>query len=235
MAYDEWHDRAADSKESGRLDRYVKDELFNITWWSTGDILIKTLGLKDCSNVNMLDFGSGWGRVAHTLNTHCPGISYQGVELTKEHAERSHQVLSGFPNSKVDHIDFFLYETEQRFTHALCLRLMNFLSDEEKVKALKKLHSLLDDNGRVFISIPNRLNPLHRLLNNNEPLYSGRKLNQFVRESGFRIDSSGSYNFIPPRFGLGFNAVLRGLERLLRVVPLIRYLGGLSYVTATKI
>ena len=172
MAYDEWHKRAIDAKATGRLDQYVKDELYNITWWSTGDILVKTLDLRNNSSVKLLDYGSGWGRVGHTLNTNCPGITYQGVELTKEHSERSRQVLSEFPNTKVDHIDFFSYEIEDRYTHALSLRVMNFLSGEEKVKALKKMHLLLEDNGRIFVSIPNRLNPLRWVIDFNEPLYN---------------------------------------------------------------
>ena len=236
MAYEQWRSRMEKEKQEGTIDRYVEHELFDMTWWSTGDVVVNSLDIPNSNAVRLLDLGSGWGRVAHAIKTRCPNISYVGVELTKELAETSKLVLKDFKNVNINQGDFFVVDIEKmNYSHAMSLRVLHYFTDKQKHDSLEKLRTLLTNDGKIFIAIPNKYCPLRWFTYKHAPLFSGKKLLRMIEEHGFKVDLYGSYNFLPPHKKLAQRKLLKSFEKLMRSTPILKYLGGMWFVTASRV
>jgi SAM-dependent methyltransferase len=220
---------------SRQLDAYIVHELHDMTWWSTGDIIIKCLALSNKSAVKLLDVGSGWGRVAHVLKSRLPNITYHGFELTKELYEMSKKVMNEFDNVKFVCGDIFKIDIESTFyTHAISTRVIHYFSDDQKILFLDKIHDSLVISGKIFIAIPNRYCPLRWITYKHAPLYSGKRLCNLIGAHGFRVLSYGSYNFLPPFKRYQQKQYLKNYELIMKNISIFKYAGGLWYVTAEK-
>ncbi len=98
--------------------------------------------------VTLLDIGSGWGRVIHSLKYNFNSIDVYGVELTKERSECSRKVLSDFHNIDIENADFLSLDIPtDYFTHAISSRGIHYLSEEEKKKFMSKLWKSMKVGG----------------------------------------------------------------------------------------
>lgn len=237
MPYQDWINRAYDESIHGKLDNSVMNALFDLTWWSTGDIIVKSLQLEDSKEVKILDIGSGWGRVIHAIKTQLPSVNVQGVELAPALATASKTVLEPFNSNTIDVIndDFFKVGLpESYYTHIISTRVIHYFSDEEKILCLNKAYRLLRPGGKVFFAIPNRYCP-PRWFTYHHALFSGLKLMRIMKDVGYVIHRVGSYNFIPTVRRFSHDSRIRNFELLLRHIPVIRLMGGLWFVYGQKI
>ena len=237
MPYQDWINRAYKESIHGKLDDSITSALFDLTWWSTGDIILKSLQLDDSKVAKILDISSGWGRVIHAIKTRLPSVNVQGGELAPAQAIAPRSVLEPFDSNTVEIIneDFFKVSLpESYYTHIISTRDIHYISDEEKTLFLNKAYRLLRPGGKVFFAIPNRYSPT-RWITYHSPLYSGLELKRAMEEVGYVIRRVGSYNFIPTVRRFSHHSSIRNLELLLRQVAVIRLMGGLWFVYGQKI
>lgn len=236
MSYTQWYLQSNDPGSANKLNKYVTKRLFDLTWWSTGAIIAKSLNLYNSDAVKLLDIGSGWGRVIHSLKYNFNSIDVYGVELTKERSEFSRKVLSDFDNIDIKNGDFLSLDIPtDYFTHAISIRVIHYLSEEEKKKFMSKLWKSMKVGGKIFISIPNLFCPIRWFTYKHAPLFNGLNLKSLVESHGFKINRVGSYNFLPSNMRFSHDSSLRYVELFCRTIPIVNYTGGLWFIQAQKI
>lgn len=236
MPYQQWHAKTNDLRYQNKLNGYIKRELFDLTWWSTGDIIAKSLNLINSDEIKLLDIGSGWGRVIHSLKYNFKNIQVCGVELTRELSEMSRKVLSKFDNVVIENADFLNLDIPtDYFTHAISIRVIHYLCEEEKKKFISKLWDSTKIGGKIFIAVPNLFCPIRWFTYKHAPLYSGLKLKKLVESQGFKVNCIGSYNFFPPRIRFSHESPIKYIELFSRRIPIVKYIGGLWFVQGQRI
>ncbi len=112
-----------------------------------------------CSNLSLLDFGSGWG---HFLEA-CQGIfaSVQGIELSRKQAEHARSSLG----LKVDETDVF----KQKWSHQVdCITAWELIEHlENPAEFLNWARDHLRPRGYLVLSTPNYNSIYRRMLGEN--------------------------------------------------------------------
>lgn len=115
---------------------------------------IKNIGSyfnKENSNINLLDFGMGWGAWLSTANK--LGFQSYGIELSESKVKyASNNGINVIDLKQADNIKFDFINTEQVFEHI-----------PNPLDTLERLKSLLKKNGLIKISVPTANNIEHRL------------------------------------------------------------------------
>lgn len=115
---------------------------------------IKNIGSyfnKANSNINLLDFGMGWGAWLSTANK--LGFQSYGIELSESRVKyASNNGINVVDWKQAENMKFDFINTEQVFEHI-----------PNPLDTLKRLKSLLKKNGLIKISVPTANNIEHRL------------------------------------------------------------------------
>ena len=109
-----------------------------------------------CSNKDnissYLEVGGGHGLfISATINIINKPIRYVLADISQSSIDVSKKIIQ---NSDVDYVltDIFEYDAEKKFSFITMGEVLEHV--EDPVALLKKLHSLLDDNGKLFITTP---------------------------------------------------------------------------------
>ena len=195
MSYTQWYLQSNDPGSANKLNKYVTERLFDSTWWSTGAIIAQSPNLYNSDEVKLLNIGRRWGRVIYSLKYKFNNIDVYGVELTKERCECSRKVLSDFHNIDIKNAGFLSLDIPTDYlSHTISIRVIQYLSEEEKRKFMSKLWKSMKIGGEIFISIPNLFCPIRWFTCKHAPLFNGLNLKSLVESDGFKINRVGSYN-----------------------------------------
>jgi len=232
---EEWSCRAKKFLDEEFASKQIANELYDFTWWATKDIIFENIRITD--NMNIFEVGVGWGRIIHMLKTELPGLTINGIELTEELYNRAVALVkkNNFKSVSLycgDILEFPFEKFLSKYNAIICIRVIHYIS--AKKKALKIMYDMLKKTGVIFISLPNIYCPL-RWITYHRPLYPIFKLKSELESIGFKKVKVRFYNFRVPFVRIkGDNKVCHIIEKSLRNTPLLRFLGGLSYVIAEK-
>lgn len=230
-----WLRRAKGFSNNEFANKQIKSELYDFSWWATKDTILCNTKLSN--NMKLFEVGVGWGRIIHMLKTEFPQLKVEGIELTKELYERALDLVDRYSFQDVSLFlgDILTFPSEQykaQYDTVISVRVLHYISD--KRKTFQILYNLLKEGGIIFVSIPNKFCPL-RWFTYHNPLYSIFKLKVDLESAGFKKAKIGFYNFRFPFIrNKGSNKICRAIERFLRNSPLLRFIGGLSFVVAEK-
>lgn len=231
---DEWKRRSVRLSESGILDEMENSELYDLTWKTTTEFIIRELELTE--NKNVFDAGFGWGRIIHGIKCHLPEIKIEGIELTNELYERAFSLIEKqkFGGVKLHCGDILNLKefNSNSFDAIYATRVLHYIID--KKKALGNLYRVLKPSGKIIIIIPNRFCP-YRWLTYKNPLYTIIKIKNIMYEIGFKELKWGSIGFIPTFFKrFSYKSKIYFIEELFQKVIGVNKIGGLAYVMGTK-
>ena len=112
-----------------------------------GDIFIEELELSKRKTV--LEIGVGTGRLA--AKTAPQGYAFYGIDLSPKTIERAKENLAGIEDVNLICGDFLTYEFDRAFD--IIYSSLTFMHIKEKQAAVEKAARLLDENGRLVVSI----------------------------------------------------------------------------------
>ena len=112
-----------------------------------GEPFIEMMELSQ--NKNVLEIGCGTGRLAVRVASLCS--SFTGIDISPETVKRAEKNLSGCQNVSLVCGDFLTYPFSSRF-HIIYSSL-TFMHIEDKQKAIVKITDLLEQGGRLVLSI----------------------------------------------------------------------------------
>lgn len=230
----EWKQRSKKLAGSEELERMLKTELFDLTWKTSVDFIIKQLDLK--KGMNIFEAGFGWGRLIYGLKYFIPDIRIEGVELTHELYEKACYLMEEKKVTKVtlhceDILNLGEFEPNQ-FDAIYSSRVLHYIQDKQT--AIDKLYRILKPSSKILIIIPNKYCP-YRWFTYGNPLYSIVELKKMMKNAGFQNIEWGSIGYIPPSFGrYSHTSKLYLLEKLFQRVSGINKIGGLAYAVGTK-
>lgn len=230
----EWKQRSARISKNGALDKMKNSELYDLTWKTTTEFIVRKLALKE--NQHVFNAGFGWGRIIHGIKHYLPAIKIEGVELANELYEETlllikEQKISGVKLYCGDILDLKEFASSS-FDAVYSTRVLHYMVD--KKKALSNLYRILKPSGKIIIIIPNKFCP-YRWFTYQHPLYSIIKLRKIMYNIGFQELKWGSIGFIPTFFGrIQYKSKLYSIEKIFQNIIGVDKLGGLAYVTGKK-
>lgn len=162
----------------------------------------KVVSLLDCSR-SILNLGVGRGELEKLLIKKCSTLKYLGTDITSSTLKRLRQL---FPQLKFKKIDLFsLSPKSNQFDQILLLEVLEHIRPNETLPLLRHIFSLLQKDGKFFISVPVN-EGLENMLpvnpNSHMRLYSSELL-QFELESvGFTIIEKYQASAFDSLFGI---------------------------------
>lgn len=112
-----------------------------------GDTFIEELELSKRKTV--LEIGVGTGRLA--VKTAPQSYAFYGIDLSPKTIERAKENLAGIDDVNLICGDFLTYEFERTFD--IIYSSLTFMHIKEKQAAVEKVARLLEENGRLVVSI----------------------------------------------------------------------------------
>ena len=114
-----------------------------------GQAFIQSLMLTGKEDV--LEIGVGTGRLAIKLCADCK--NFTGIDISEKTIMRAKKNLSAHKNTKLINADFMEYSFKSQFD--VIYSSLTFMHIKNKLLAIKKTASLLNQNGRFVLSIDN--------------------------------------------------------------------------------
>lgn len=154
-------------------------------WKQHYDILLwfNKMIIKNCTNTeNYLEVGGGHGLyISEAIGLIGDEANYDLVDISKSSLDIAEKMIS---NHKVKTIltDIFEYFPAKKYDFITMGEVLEHV--EEPVKLLQKLHSLLDDNGKLFITTPTNapaIDHIYLFKNAND-------IREVISESGFNVE-----------------------------------------------
>ena len=106
--------------------------------------------IGDNSEISILDFGCGFGQNLKALNN----IGFNNtIGYDIEPAAINYCIKNGV--NIIDGIKFSLSDVNQKYDLILATHVLEHISKDSIIKTVKELKTLLNDNGLLFISVPN--------------------------------------------------------------------------------
>jgi len=214
--------------------RTLAAELFDHSWITTVRAFLEEGRIA--AGARVLEVGCGWGRSAVGLLTLRPGIDYTGVDLVPEFLDRAPAVLAEYVGPcharfrTADACD--LPFEAGTFDAVVTTRVLQYVTDPPA--AVAEALRVLKPGGRVVGIVPNRWNPVQRLIYHTR-LISPRALRRWLGEAGFTACRSRSLAFLPTRWKrFHWQSRVLALEAACQAVPVLRQLGGLALAAGTK-
>ncbi len=112
-----------------------------------GQKFIESMGLDKSKSV--LEIGIGTGRLAIKVAPYCKILC--GIDISEKTIQRAAENLSLYNNVKLICGDFMSFEFEEHFN--IIYSSLTFMHIKDKLSAIKKVASLLSDNGFFVLSI----------------------------------------------------------------------------------
>jgi ubiquinone/menaquinone biosynthesis C-methylase UbiE len=214
--------------------KMVAHELYNHTFRATIDTFVEQNLISDGQRV--LDIGCGWGRIAVGLIKRFPTLKISGIDISEEAISRGPAIIER--ETGVPDIDFRVANAEQLpfedgvFDCVVSTRVFQYISDPQK--AMQEIVRVLKPNGRVTLSVPNKLNPV-RYFSYHTQLLTTKDLSRWMASSNLKDLSTGTMVFCPPTL-LRFseNSWWVPVDRMLSNIPGLRRIGGLAWASAQK-
>jgi len=189
--------------------------------------------IKPYIGKNVLEIGAGIGNLSRLL---IAGRSrYVATDLDHEHLDRLHVRLSMRPKLEVAHLDAARAKDYCRFRRQMdtvvCLNVLEHIEDD--LGTLRNIHSLLQEEGRAVILVPEGQKLFGTL---DEELrhcrrYSAAQLHERMTEAGFVVERILDFNRAArPGWWLNGTILRRRtisrfqLKNFNRLVPLLRHI-----------
>lgn len=112
-----------------------------------GQKFIESMKLDKSKSV--LEIGIGTGRLALKVAPNCKSLC--GIDISEKTIERAAENLSSYSNIKLICGDFMFFESEENFD--IIYSSLTFMHIQDKLSAIQKVASLLNDNGLFILSI----------------------------------------------------------------------------------
>ena len=112
-----------------------------------GEKFIESMRLDEHKSV--LEIGVGTGRIAVKVAPNCK--LFCGIDISPKTIQRAQENLSSYDNVKLICGDFTSFKFQQFFD--VVYSSLTFMHIEDKLFAIKKIASLLNDNGLFVLSI----------------------------------------------------------------------------------
>lgn len=231
---DYWRRQAGGILADDAFRRTLAEELFDHSWITTVRAFLEEGRIGDGSRV--LEVGCGWGRSAVGLLRLRPGINYTGVDLVPEFLDRAPAVLAEYAGLCRAHFQTAdacdLPFKADMFDAVVTTRVLQYVTDPPA--AVAEALRVLKPGGRVVVIVPNRWNPVQRLIYHTR-LISPRVLRRWLRGAGFAECRSRSLAFLPTRWKrFHWRSRVLAFEAACQATPVLRHLGGLALAAGTK-
>ncbi len=105
-------------------------------------------------NKSVLEIGIGTGRIAIKVAPLCHSLT--GIDISQKTIQRASKNLSQFHNVKLICDDFTSFKFNERFD--VIYSSLTFMHIKDKLSAIKKAASILNDNGLFVLSIDKNSN-----------------------------------------------------------------------------
>jgi 2-polyprenyl-3-methyl-5-hydroxy-6-metoxy-1,4-benzoquinol methylase len=104
------------------------------------------------NTLSILDLGCGTGTLLTYLSQRLPSAKLVGLDLSSEMLKQATNKINKFQLKNIDfrNIDVNQFETAEKFDIITCLNSFHHYSNHNQI--IKKIHSLLNDNG-IFILV----------------------------------------------------------------------------------
>lgn len=161
-------------------------QIFWVTHYRVNEFFINDICKHEFETGKVLEIPSGSGIFISNFLSRNPQWIGTGLDLSESSIEFSKKVVKLFkiPSEQLTLVkqDFFLHESEGNYDLIICGEFLEHL--EEPLKALKKLHDLLKDGGKIFLTVA-----VYAAMIDHIYLYnSAEEVRQQIAEAGFNIN-----------------------------------------------
>ncbi len=156
-----------------------------------GSVFIEALQLTPDKSV--LEIGVGTGRLAMRVCGNCG--RFIGLDLSSKTIKRAKENLRCFSNAELLCGDFLTYDFPGRFD--IIYSSLTFVHIEDKLAAIQKVASLLNDGGRFVLSVSKSQDRVMDMKNRQVPLYPAtqEKIASLLNEAGLAIEQQFETEF----------------------------------------
>lgn len=130
-------------------------QIFWVTHWNVFKFFMSDFAKNNSARGDILEVPVGTGIFLSYFLKNNPGWNGAGVDLGETAIEFAKNVFSWdrIEKNRINLIkeDIYKFETDKKFDKILCGEFLEHV--EDPLGVLKKLHSLLNENGRVFLTV----------------------------------------------------------------------------------
>ena len=121
------------------------------------EMAVKRVSLtqQDEKSIKILDFGCANAELYKFLKQSINNFSYTGYDPQEQYIDEAKQNLGLQENCQ---LTFCVADIiDEKYDLIFCLEVFEHLPNEILIKEINTLHSLLNDNGNLFIGVPNEI------------------------------------------------------------------------------
>lgn len=133
----------------------------------------------------VLEIGVGTGRLANRVAPSCKALC--GIDISEKTAARAAENLAAYQNISIVCGDFLSFEFEERFD--VIYSSLTFMHLKDKLSAVRKVGSLLKDNGLFVLSIDKNQSELIDMGDRKVKIYPDdpKRMREHILAAGLRL------------------------------------------------
>lgn len=160
-------------------------QVFWVTHYKVNEFFLKDVCNRESATGKALEIPSGSGIFISNFLSRNRGWKGTGLDLSESSIEFSKKVIKLYDVTEEQLTlikqDFFLHESEGNYDLIICGEFLEHL--EQPLAALKKIHSLLNDGGEVFLTVA-----VYAAMIDHIYLYnSAQEVRDHIAKAGFEI------------------------------------------------
>lgn len=147
--YDEFRQTGTDYSDVSEVEKYDEKMSRLRDFKGEAENIKMMLGLD--SGMDVVEFGSGTGRVSLEISRWCRHVTAMDVSPAMVNYSSSRAKQSGIKNIEFLNSGFLTFSSEKKFDRAVSQLALHHLPDFWKMAALKKIRSSLRENGKFYL------------------------------------------------------------------------------------
>lgn len=229
-----WQREGAHNLDPHQIKAMQKFMVNDVTFKITTNFFCKNI-LDTSPSGKLLDAGCGWGRSLMGLKRKFPFLKITGVDIVEELLELGKRITADMNLTNIDWHQASLMNLsfeDNYFDNIISTRVLHYMLEPSKI--IEELLRVLKPGGRMIIIVPNKLNPILRVLYHTK-IYSAKDMKHWFPKHKANIIRTGTIGFVPPFKSLRRFAILEKLDVIFQKTPLINNFGGLAFCIVEKI
>lgn len=232
---DYWQNLGEHRMPNKEFTKWKKNLLYDHTWQTNIEAIIDYGKIVDSEKI--LEVGCGWGRILVGLRKYFPNSHLVGIDIIPGLLKKAEITIKEETGSienldlQIGNIDKLSFNDDS-FDKVISIRVLQYVPNP--IKTIMELKRVTKKNGKVIITVPNKLNP-RQALRYHTKLYSPKDVYKWFKKNDFNDIKIGTIRFLPRfKHKPKADSKIRIVEKIGSNTPLVNKFGGLIICSGKK-